>query len=559
MGIFRKLISAMAGKDASMDNHARDEGWHLPERSRDELRHLFQQLDKPVNLHAFTREGENDVFNHFLLGFLRDLARLSERILVHEHVLGGEEALRHGVTHSPTVLVAPERLRARFVGAPLGEEGRTFLAVLLMVSRGDSGLTETTREILAGLTEERVAKVFVTPTCPYCPGQAVHAFRCALERPDLVEAWCVEIGQAPDLGERHRVGSVPQTNFNGVLDVLGLEPEERFAAELVSLKEQREAPRPARYKPGETVRVDLLILGAGPAGLTAGIYAGRAGLSSLLLEQGVIGGQVSLTPVVENYPGFANIAGLALVEIMAAQARLYCEIVHGEATEFALEDGVVRARAAGLQIEARALLVATGATWRKLEVPGEAELFGRGVSHCATCDGYFYKGRRALVVGGGNTAATDALHLKNLGVDVALVHRRGELRAEKHLQDSLARENVPQLLHRTVEAVIGQDRVRAVRLRDALTGETSEEPADALFVAVGQTPNTGAAVRLGCALDADGCIVVDKAMRTSVEGVYAAGDVTGGVRQIVTAVGQGATAALTVFEDLKRREAQAKA
>lgn len=555
MGILQKLFASKGHKESAMAGNHQDSGWHLPEDSRAQLRELFKDLERPVNLHVFTAPGTNDLFNRFVLDFLGDLVRLSQRLILHEHLLDSEEARRYGVAHSPTVLLEPERLRVRFVGAPLGEEGRTFLSALLMVSRGDSGLTQASRDLLKNLEDARLVKVFVTPTCPYCPGQAVNAIRCALERPDRVEAWCVEIGQFPEIAERYRVGSVPHTNINDSLDLLGLEPEERFTSQLTALKDAKDMESAPPFGPGETVRVDLLVLGAGPAGLTAGIYAGRAGLSTLILEKGVIGGQVALTPVVENYPGFANIPGMALTEIMAAQARLYSRIVRDEAVELSMGPQGVRARTSAYTVEARALLVATGATWRKLGIPGEADFFGRGVNHCATCDGYLYKGRKALVIGGGNTAATDALYLKNLGVDVTLVHRRGELRAEKHLQDSLRREGVTLRLHSVAEAFLGREALRSVSLRDTRTGEAQEVAVDGVFVAVGETPNSEPAARLGCALDAEGHVVVDKAMRTSIPGVYAAGDVTGGVRQIVTAVGQGATAALTVFEDLSRGEA----
>jgi len=537
-----------------MSEKAKEHQWYLPEKSREQLQTLFKELKEPVNLHLFTLKGTNDLFNEFLLRFADDLAALEPRIHVHQHTVGDDTARKHKVTYSPTVLVEPERYQIRFVGAPMGEEGRAFLEALLLTSKRDSGLSPESRDILKALEDEREVKVFVSPTCPYCPAQAVNAFRAAIERPDKVRAWSVEIGQMPDLAERYGVGSVPQTNINESLNVLGLEPEARFVGELVLLKDMQSIMAAPRHKPGETVEADCLILGAGPAGLTAGIYAGRAGMKTLILEKGVIGGQVALTPVVENYPGFANIPGITLMEVMAAQARQYCEILPEEPVSLSAGEAGVTAQTATLTIKAKALLIATGATWKKLEVPGELEYFGHGVNYCATCDGYLYKGRKALVVGGGNTALTDALYLKNLGVDVAVVHRRGEFRAERYLADSLAREKIPTYMNSMVEAILGDVKVNAVSLRDTVTGETRTVETNGVFVAIGEIPNSGPAARLGCSLTEEGNIVVDSRMHTNVPRVYAAGDVTGGVRQIITAVGQGGTAALSIFEDMAKQQ-----
>lgn len=538
-----------------MDGKAKDQQWYLPEKSREQLASLFAELVHPVNLHVFTMAGTNDLFNDFLMRFTTDLTRISTKIVLHEHSLGGEEARKWKVAHSPTVLLEPERFRIRFVGSPMGEEGRSFLEALLMVSKRDSGLSAVSRSALKALEEERVVKVFVTPTCPFCPAQVVNAFRCAVERPDKVEAWCVEIGQMSGLADRYGVGSVPHTVYNDRLTVLGLEPEARFVGELVLLKDMQEIMSAQRHKPGETLRVDCLILGAGPAGLTAGIYAGRAGLKTLILERESIGGQVTLTPVVENYPGYSNVAGITLTEIMAAQARQYCEILRDEATGIAATKTGVTAETPTFKIEAKALLIATGATWKKLGVPGETEYFGHGVNYCATCDGYLYKGRSVLVVGGGNTALTDALYLKNLGVKVAVVHRRGEFRAEHYLVDSVKRESIPLHMNTMVEAILGDVKVNAVKARDVASGEEKQIQTDGVFVAIGEAANTEVAQRLGCALTPAGDIAVDAGQRTSVPRVYAAGDVTGGVRQIITAVGQGGTAALTIFEDLAKSTA----
>lgn len=526
--------------------------WFLPADSRKQLTTLFSSLVNPVNIHVFTSAGVNDAYNDFILKFVDDLAHLTDKILFRPHLLGGDEALKRGVTQSPTILIEPDTYDIRFLGAPIGEEGRSFIEAVLMVSLRQSGLSKNGKELLATLTEKRTIKVFVTPTCPYCPPQVVNAFRAAMERPDTVSAWCVESSQMQELAERFNVGSVPHTVFNDSLAVLGQEPELRFLAELISLKDAGSLLSRPTHKPGETLTVDVAILGAGPAGLAAGIYAGRAGLKTVIIERENIGGQVSLTPVVENYPGFASIPGVTLMEVTAAQARQYCEIIQEPPQSVTAGQAGVTVTTPTLKIEARALLLATGATWKKLGAPGEEQFFGHGVNYCATCDGYLYKDRKVLVVGGGNTALTDALYLKNLGVAVSLVHRRAEFRAEKFLQESVQRAGIPLFMECSVEAILGEKKVAAVRLSNLKTRATQDVPADGVFIAIGEIPNSEVAARLGCELTEEGNILVDAHMRTNVPRVYAAGDVIGGIRQIITAVGQGGTAALTIFEDLAK-------
>jgi len=297
--------------------------------------------------------------------------------------------------------------------------------------------------------------------------------------------------------------------------------------------------------------VDLVVAGAGPAGLTAAIYAARSGLSAVVLEKNTIGGQVALTPVVENYPGFANVPGKRLMEIIAEQARHYAEIHEGEGIEEVKLGRNVEAYTSKAVYVAQALILTTGATWKRLGVPGEDRYFGFGVSYCSTCDGYLYREKKAVVVGGGNSALTDALHLKNLGVNVTLIHRRDAFRAEKYLQEALAKEDIATVMHAEGHGNFGRrhhghGRARAGRLR----GDEREIPTDAVFVAIGLHPNTAIATQLGLTLDARGFIQTDRANRTSIPRIYAAGDVTGGSQQIVNAVGEGSTAALSAFEDL---------
>ena len=295
---------------------------------------------------------------------------------------------------------------------------------------------------------------------------------------------------------------------------------------------------------------DVVIIGGGPAGLSAGIYAARAGLECVILEKGVPGGQVLTSPVIENYPGFPEIQGMKLMEIMADHAKRYVEIKEGEE--------VLRIRA-GDKFEilttsgkytTRGLILASGSSHRKLEVPGEEGMTGKGVSYCATCDGFFYKGGEVIVVGGGNTALTDALYLKSFDCRVTIVHRRDQFRADRHLQDSVTQHKIPTMMDTVVQEIVEGEHVTGVILRNLKTGAVHTKPVDGVFVAVGEIPSSQLAAELGLDMDRGGFVIVDKSFRTNVPFVYAAGDVAGGIRQIVAAVHGGAAAALACFEDL---------
>jgi len=297
---------------------------------------------------------------------------------------------------------------------------------------------------------------------------------------------------------------------------------------------------------------DLIIIGAGPAGMAAGIYAKRAGLEAVVLEKGVPGGQVLTSPNIENYPGFPEVAGMKLMEQMADHAKRYIEIKEGEE--------VVRVRSsekfevftnAG-KYTTKAIILTTGSTHRKLDVPGEEPLVGRGVSYCATCDGFFFKGKEVIVVGGGNTALTDALYLHSIGAKVSMVHRRDSFRADMHLQETVRGHQIPVAWDTVVEEVKGEETVSSVILRNLKTGATSARAVSGVFIAVGEIPSSQLAAELGLEIDPGGFVAVDKSFRTNVPFVYAAGDVAGGIRQIVAAVHGGAAAALSCFEDLMK-------
>lgn len=376
-----------------------------------------------------------------------------------------------------------------------------------------------------------------------------------MAKPGLVTAEIIEIQENRDLAERYGAFSVPKTYINEQLTAEGLEPEEYFVASLLKgervLHDEHEHGNVLEADPEKTY--DIIILGGGPAGLTAAIYAQRSGLQSVVIEQATVGGQIALTPAVENYPGFPKIAGKTLVELMVNQARQYVPVVEGVALQSLRrnEEGTFLVNTSRGTFQSQALIIATGASHRNLGVEGEKRLSGRGVSYCSTCDGYMFKdGHKVLVVGGGSAALTDALYLESIGAVVTIIHRGETLRAEDALQKNVKQRGIPVLFNTEVLKINGGSRVQSVSLINNATGETSETEADAVFIAVGYKPNTETAEMLGLEMSLQGYIKTDLRQKTSLENVYAAGDVTGGVKQITVAVGQGSVAAISAFEDL---------
>lgn len=300
---------------------------------------------------------------------------------------------------------------------------------------------------------------------------------------------------------------------------------------------------------------EVIIVGGGPAGLTAGLYASRAGLKTLLIERGLFGGQIVNARQIENYPGFPEgISGIELATLMHQQAVKYgLEAINAEVTAIRLGDiyNVVTTKG---DFDAPAVIIAAGSRHRKLGVPGEEKLLGLGVSYCATCDGFFFRNQDVAVIGGGDTAITDALELAQHASRVYIIHRRDQLRAGQVLQkQALAQPKLKFIWNTVVEEITGDEKVTGLRLRNVKTGEISTISLAGVFVAVGLEPNSrcfGDIVKL----DEAGHIITNEIMATSAPGIFAAGDIRkNSSRQIASAVGDGATAAIAAFRYIRER------
>jgi thioredoxin reductase (NADPH) len=307
----------------------------------------------------------------------------------------------------------------------------------------------------------------------------------------------------------------------------------------------------------KTDTYDVIIIGGGPAGLTAGLYASRARLRTLLVENGLFGGQMTTTETIDNYPGFPEgVTGDELSRLMEEQAKRFgMDTTSDEVVEVKLEGAEKKVFTAESSYACKTLIICTGAEYRKLGVPGEKEFAGKGVSYCATCDGAFFKDSQIVVVGGGDSALTEALFLTKFVKELTIIHRRDALRATKIYQEkAMANPKIKFLWDSVVQEIKGDDVVRAVVVKNVKTGEIKEFPTEGAFLFVGLLPRTQFLKGL-VQMDEAGYIITNDRCETSVKGVFAAGDCRKKLlRQIATSVGDGATAAFAAEKYLEEGE-----
>ncbi len=296
---------------------------------------------------------------------------------------------------------------------------------------------------------------------------------------------------------------------------------------------------------------DVIIIGGGPSGLTAGIYAGRANLKTLILEKEVIGGQIALTEKIEDYPGFPDgISAQELIKKFEEHAKKFgVEIIFEEAKEITLDGKYRIVKTPYNEYKSKTIIVATGARHKLLDVPGEKEFRGKGVSYCAICDGPFFKEKDIIVVGGGDTAILEAIYLTKFAKKVYIVHRRDKLRASpKYVERARENEKIEFLFENVIKEIYGKNKVEGVILKNVKGGEEKNLPASAVFIFIGFIPNSE--ILKGFAeIDEDGGVLTNEKMETNTPGIYAIGDVRSkSLRQIVTGASDGATAAMAAYE-----------
>jgi thioredoxin reductase (NADPH) len=301
--------------------------------------------------------------------------------------------------------------------------------------------------------------------------------------------------------------------------------------------------------------IELAIIGGGPAGYSAGIYAKRAGINPIIFEKNGGGGMAQFSPNIENYAGFESISGMDLMEKMRLHTKKYCKINTYERVNKIIKDkSIFLIETNKKSYRAKSVILCTGSEYKKLNIEGETEFQGKGVSYCATCDGFFFKDKKVAVVGGGNSALIEAIYLKQIGCkEVIIIHRRNQLRAEKAYEDDAKGKKVNFLLNNEVIKINGSDQIESVTLLDNIKSKKTNLKIDGLFISIGESPQNNIAKELEVKLDKKGYIIVDRNQRTNVKGVYAAGDITGGLRQIITACSEGAIAALSTTEVLGKK------
>lgn len=519
---------------------------------------LRQHLPEPVKLLLFTAKSAPLAKDQ--QGLLEDIVKLSERLSLEVFDLDADKEIagRHGVDRAPCTVVAGRRdYGVRFFGLTGGYELSSLIEALLMVSNARSGLGPRLEDWVGRIRTPTHIEVFVTLTCPNCPGIVHLAHQMAVAN-DNVRADMIEAAEFPERAKAYDLVGVPLVAVNGRLAFQGrLSPEEavleilRVAApdafEEIEAQLRAGAGASRVLAPQTPHLYDAIVVGAGPAAMAAAIYAVRKGLDVLLVGDR-LGGQMADTATIENWPGARRVGGHDLAVMFRAHVEHYAlaERLHARVAAVQRRDGTFFARLEdGTEYQGRTVIYCAGKQYRTLGVPGEARFLGRGIGFCATCDAPLYGKKRVMVVGGGNSAFSAARDLLPYAAEIHLVNTAPDWQADAVLQAEVSRQ--PQVRRHAATRVaefLGETELTGARLESAQTGTAQTLPVDGVFLEVGLSPNSGPVASL-VPVNPNGEIIVNRDQSTAVPGFFAAGDVTDEPeKQIVVAEGAGAKAGL---------------
>jgi thioredoxin reductase (NADPH) len=525
----------------------------LSPEDKDAIREIVSKaVRKPVEVLLFSQKFACESCSN-TVRFLKELASLNQNIMLKVVFLEDEAKLaeRLSVDNVPAILIRPPHgeYNMRFLGFPGGYEFPVLLEGLAMASVGTTAMKDRLRETVKKIDKSIRIKIFTTPTCPYCPTVGRIVFMAAIENPH-VNAEVIEISEYPYLSQKYDVKAVPKTVINDRFALEGAYSMDNFVRMLATIAG-------VKVSVAERGVTDVGIIGGGGAGVTAAIYAIRQGLKTVLLERENIGGQLFEASTVDNYPGLYGTLGPEIAQVFNSHlTELDADIVYDEATDVTKKDDIFEVKLkSGEILRSKTVIIASGMKHRKLEVPNEEKLQGKGVSYCATCDGDLFRGKKTAVIGGGSTAVSYALYLSYISEKTFLIHRRSEFKAENILLEQLkARPNITILVPYVVTEIIGESAVNKLRVKNTLSGQENTIDIDGIFVSVGHLPNISYLKSLQPEFSEGGFIKVDTRMRTNVEGMLAAGDITGLENQLIVACAQGTLAALTAAKYLREKE-----
>jgi alkyl hydroperoxide reductase subunit F len=537
----------------------------IDEKARNELMPVLATLVNPVKIVFFTQKtgcpgcaAQEEL--------LRDLSALSDKMKleVYDFVLNGDQAMNYKIDKTPATAIIGERdHNIRFYGLTAGYEFASLLEAIIMVSSGHSDLDPQLEELVRGITKPVHMQVMVTLTCPYCPNMVHVAHQFAFLN-NNIRADMVEASEFPQISQKYQVTGVPKTivneshSFEGALPapatylelVKAVNPEEYKKIE----EEIRQAQGTRKAKEAEeTHEYDVLIVGGGPAAMSAAIYASRKGIDVAIIAK-KLGGQINYTATIENYLGFPGISGTDMTELFRnhMERQPIAEAIGINATRIEKEDNdFIVTTENGKRFKSRSIIYCAGKEYKRLGVPGEEQFIGHGIGFCATCDAPLYKGKRVAVVGGGNSAFTSVRDLINFASEIHLIHRKTEFRADASLiQDVKAAKNVVFHIPTEVRAFLGIDKLTGIRLESVDGKEKFDLLVDGVFLEIGLIPNSSPLKDL-IQLSESAEIPVNSDQSTKINGLFAAGDVTNvEEKQISVAVGQGALAALSAYKYL---------